>query len=250
MQYGVTRGVLARPRQICQLPGFTLIELLVVVSIIALLIAILLPALAQARSAVRATSCLSNQRQLMVAWSSAMAENKDHIPYIIAPAVLPTPRPLMDREFWWGLLAEQYSEVQRPDPNAAPDPSNPFLCPTIDVRFDRPFYNSLFGYSVNARWAECGPIGDNGLKSWGAIPSPSSYPWFADPAIRGASPAYFMTPYVGSSTLPNQGLGFYHASDKGNVVFADGHAESIGPDVLNEIDSCGTAKWFLAEHAP
>ncbi len=44
--------------------GFTLIELLVVIAIIAILAAILFPVFAQAREAARATSCLSNTRQL------------------------------------------------------------------------------------------------------------------------------------------------------------------------------------------
>ncbi len=48
--------------------AFTLIELLVVISIIALLIALLLPALKSARSTARNTLCLSNVRQMYIAY--------------------------------------------------------------------------------------------------------------------------------------------------------------------------------------
>ncbi len=47
--------------------GFTLIELLVVIAIIAILAAILFPVFAQARESARTTSCLSNEKQLVLA---------------------------------------------------------------------------------------------------------------------------------------------------------------------------------------
>lgn len=61
--------------------GFTLIELLVVISIIALLISILLPALGSARGAAKNLACLSNQRQIGIAFQSYATSNNDLIPF-------------------------------------------------------------------------------------------------------------------------------------------------------------------------
>ena len=60
--------------------GFTLIELLVVISIIALLVAILLPVLSEVRIVARQTECLAGQRQLCTAVLSAAIDNDGFFP--------------------------------------------------------------------------------------------------------------------------------------------------------------------------
>jgi len=60
--------------------GFTLVELLVVVAIIALLLAILLPALNKSRELVRSTVCATNLNAMGDAWLMFAAEHKDRGP--------------------------------------------------------------------------------------------------------------------------------------------------------------------------
>ena len=61
--------------------GFTLIELLVVVAIIAILAALLLPALTTARLKTRGIQCMNNHRSLTLAWQMYVDDNRDYLPY-------------------------------------------------------------------------------------------------------------------------------------------------------------------------
>jgi prepilin-type N-terminal cleavage/methylation domain-containing protein len=73
--------------------GFTLVELLVVIGIIALLISILLPSLNQARENAKATQCLSNLRQLGLAFMMYANAHGGKLPPRTASRSIPTVAP-------------------------------------------------------------------------------------------------------------------------------------------------------------
>src|SRR5688572_29027100 len=69
-----------------QAAAFTLVELLVVIGIIAVLMAILMPALSKARQASQTIKCASNLRQLGLATAMYTNENQGWLPY---PTTMP-----------------------------------------------------------------------------------------------------------------------------------------------------------------
>ena len=70
-----------KQRTPCQ-AAFTLIELLVVIAIIAILAAMLLPALSRAKLKAQGVYCMNNHRQLLLAWKMYVEDNREVLPHV------------------------------------------------------------------------------------------------------------------------------------------------------------------------
>jgi prepilin-type N-terminal cleavage/methylation domain-containing protein len=107
--------------------GFTLIELLVVIAIIAILAAMLLPALARAKQSGLSVQCMSNKKQLQLAWmmyaqdnADTLADNHDYHDYGFWSPPTPPGTPAW-AEGWltWGTESDNTNLYNL---NALPDP--------------------------------------------------------------------------------------------------------------------------------
>ena len=228
-----------------KLRGFTLIELLVVIAIIAILAALLLPALAMAREQGKRIRCLSNMRQLGVTWMLYTGDNNDGIALnsFVPPGGDPT------RPRWvQGYYNHEISPFEALKPDLMLNPKFALFAPYIKAL---PIYKcpsdkktlkqgmqtkpTLRSYGMNAYvgWAEppSGPVSQNFIifRKLSEVNRPDPSRLFV---ITDVNPGSICWPFFGviMDTPPGREAfhmfpGSYH-KNSAPVSFADGHVEN------------------------
>jgi prepilin-type N-terminal cleavage/methylation domain-containing protein len=248
--------------------AFTLIELLVVIAIIAILAALLLPALAMAKQQAQKTQCMNNEKQLAVANSMYVGDNKDWMAWCNwdgggqVPITPPSGPP-------WAVGWLYTSSGRIPDPTIAPWSNNiqsawatgawwpytgnykTYLCP-VDIK--SPTYasrpNKLCSYVMNGAGAGY-PLGetppDMTTTKMSEVWSPSCY-LFWEPnqsAVPGAPNEF--NDGANSPTTPvsvptgTEGIGTIHDKRGGNIARLDGGVTFITSNAFNLASQTPTA---------
>ena len=234
-------------------PGFTLVEIMVVVFIILMLMAMLLPALAQGIEGARRATCASNLHQIGVAVMGYRTNNGDWF----FPATYPT-RPNGTTSWYFGET----------DANGVLNPTKGYLVPYLEkgytvercpswregdfrMRFQEPGWGYAYNYYYLGQNGEAYTYTWQGqvftvprdIHGGHSIKQPTQTVLFADSARvnyfqSGATPEnpvveenFFLEP-------PSQNFDSVHFrhNDRANVLFVDGHVEPKG-----------ALRWFTAD---
>jgi prepilin-type N-terminal cleavage/methylation domain-containing protein/prepilin-type processing-associated H-X9-DG protein len=223
--------------------GFTLVELLVVIAIIAILAALLLPALARAKVAAKKVQCINNQKQLATAWMMYAGDNND---VLVANGETYPPSTTVKL---WVQGAFYYAEANT-NATYILDPkyalfgnylrnTKLYLCPTDrnTVTVNGQTYPKLRSYALNAyvgwigEWDNrLGPVDSRGLPLYRLFkkhtelvsPMPGGVFLFQD-----VNPNSICWPFFGVQMAQDYFFNFPNSShSRGGVVsFADGHVD-------------------------
>lgn len=211
--------------------GFTLIELLVVIAIIAILAAILFPVFAQARESARATSCLSNIKQIGLAYLQYVQDYDERFP----PYFTNVPQPPLDwfDVMWPGLLRPYTKNEQI------------YWCPSDKFKGQR----HIVSYWTNNwyHFYSCEYLPNNHPRTLSQFPCPATTVILNDGPANIGGLSWWWNP---SNQSPNNPLrGQFGDDDRhkggGNYIFVDGHAKWFRPEAIRTDKGDDPSNWIF-----